>query len=258
MSALTAVATALKRPLRPVVQLVLRRFLRRSDYGWIWSIQARSLRNADLAVAGSTDQAELSRSGQATAARIRELTLTAPTDVVLEIGCGTARVGVHFAPHCATWIGGDVSRIMLRHAQDRMRAHANARFVLLDGSSLAQIPSASIDVVYCTTVFMHIDEWDRYAYIEEAHRVLKTGGRLYVDSLNLTGEMGWEVFRQLRNTPARSRPPHASRCSTAQELETYLRRAGFTQTEVIPEPLYVTAVGVKQIGVVPRQTDPSR
>ena len=81
MSGLATVATVLKRPLRPLVRLLLRRFLRRSDYGSIWTIQARSLRNADLAVAGSTNPAELSRSGQATSVRIRELTLVVPTDV---------------------------------------------------------------------------------------------------------------------------------------------------------------------------------
>ena len=238
-------------PLTAVVGRVLDRTLRRSDYGWIWDWQARSLHNADIAVAGFADQQELQRSGQATAGRICELTRVSTSDVTLEIGCGTGRVGLHVAPRCATWIGTDVSRLMLRHAGRRLANHANVRFHRLDGSSLGPVPSASVDVVYCTAVFMHIDEWDRFAYVGEAWRVLRPGGRLYVDNLNLTGELGWEVFRQLRATPPRKRPPQASRCSTPQELESYLARAGFSSISILSEPLFVSAVGTKPAGTLP-------
>lgn len=238
-------------PLTAVVGRPLDRVLRRNHYRWIWDWQARSLHNADLAVAGFTDPQELQRSGASTAARIAELTRMGGADVVLEIGCGTGRVGVHTVSRCQEWIGADVSRAMLRHAQRRLAGHANARFVALDGVSLASISPTTIDVVYCTAVFMHLDEWDRFAYIEEAWRVLRPGGRLYVDNLNLTGELGWGVFQQLRATPPRLRPPQASRCSTPQELEAYLTRAGFRNVVVRSEPLFVSATGDKPGAVAP-------
>ena len=190
-------AMAALTPLTSIVSRVLDRTLRRNQYGWIWNWQARSLRNADLAVAGSIDDAEWQRSGDATSTCIRELTRTTASDVVLEIGCGTGRVGVHLARHCAHWIGTDVSGRMLAHARRRLAGSSNVTLTRVDGSTLAPIASESVDVVYCTAVFMHIDEWDRFAYIEEAWRVLRPGGRLYVDNLNLMGELGWEVFRTL-------------------------------------------------------------
>ena len=235
-------------PLTSIVGRVLDRTLRRNQYGWIWNWQARSLRNADLAVAGFIDDAEWQRSGDATSTCIRELTRTTGSDVVLEIGCGTGRVGVHLSRHCAHWIGADVSGRMLAHARRRLAGSSNVTLARVDGSTLAPIASESVDVVYCTAVFMHLDEWDRFAYIEEAWRVLRSGGRLYVDNLNLMGELGWEVFRTLRATPPRQRPPQASRCSTPQELEAYLARAGFVALAVRAEPLFVSVVGTKPAG----------
>jgi hypothetical protein len=38
---------------------------------------------------------------------------------------------------------------------------------------------------------------------------------------------GWRLFEEHCRIPPRSRLPHASRCSTPQELEVYFRRAGF-------------------------------
>ena len=37
------------------------------------------------------------------------------------------------------------------------------------------IADSSIDVVYSTVVFMHLESWDRYAYVKEARRVLPPG-----------------------------------------------------------------------------------
>ena len=50
--------------------------------------------------------------------------------------------------------------------------------VHLTGDGLQVSLEGTIDVVYCTTVFMHLEEWDRYRYIKGAFRVLKPGGRL--------------------------------------------------------------------------------
>jgi ubiquinone/menaquinone biosynthesis C-methylase UbiE len=115
-------------------------------------------------------------------------------DVVLEIGAGVGRVGAELAPLCKRWIGADVSENMLSYLHERLREHANVEAVSLNGWDLSPIDSESVDVVYATVVFMHLDDWDRYGYIREGLRVLKPGGRMYVDNTNLLSEPGWERF----------------------------------------------------------------
>jgi ubiquinone/menaquinone biosynthesis C-methylase UbiE len=164
-------------------------------------------------------------------------------DVVLEIGCGIGRVGEEVAPLCREWIGCDVSPAMLKYARDRLAAQSNVRLVEVSGFDLAPIASSSVDLVYCTVVFMHLDEWDRYAYIREARRVLRPGGRVYVDNFTLTTDAGWEIFEDVRRAFPRRRPSHISKSSTPQELETYLARAGFDSIGVEIDDAWVRGTG---------------
>jgi SAM-dependent methyltransferase len=238
------------RALSPVTALVgrmLDRWLRRGDYRAVWDWQARSAHNARLAVAGVADD-RFDRSGEETAAHLCAVAGIRPTDVVLEIGCGTGRVGRALAPRCGHWIGADVSPRMLDHARAALAPAPNVSFAQLDGRSLRPFRDGSIDVAYCTGVFMHLDEWDRYGYVEDGFRVLRPGGRLYVDSLNLLGDDGWQRFLELRALPPRARPPQISRASTPQELEAYLRRAGFSDIRGWTGSLWVSAMGTKPAG----------
>src|SRR3954453_4689578 len=93
------------RPATRIVEGVLRRWLRRSDYRHVWDWEARSARNARLVVAGTSEVGEHDASGVATARDVVAETALAASDVVLEVGCGVGRVGKHIATHCARWIG---------------------------------------------------------------------------------------------------------------------------------------------------------
>jgi len=71
----------------------------------------------------------------------------------------------------------------------------------------------------------------RYGYVEEAFRVLRPGGKPYVDNVNLCCDGGWSVFETHRWFSSSERPDHITVCSTPQELQEYLKRAGFEQIE---------------------------
>ena len=120
---------------------------------------------------------------------------------------------------------------MLKFAAERLRNLENVEFVELSGNDLGPIADNSVDVVYCTVVFMHLEGWDRYAYVEEAFRVLRAGGKLYVDNVNLCSDAGWAIFETHRQFPVSERPDHITVCSTPQELLEYLKRAGFERIE---------------------------
>jgi ubiquinone/menaquinone biosynthesis C-methylase UbiE len=203
----------------------------RSDYKGVWTALSETLSRAKLHVSGTEDETTIETSGVGTSHHLLDHVGIKPSDVVLEIGCGIGRVGKCLAPHCRRWIGADVSPHMLRFAAERLSDFSNVEFIELAGNDLSPVADASIDFVYCTVVFMHLESWDRYAYVEEAFRVLRPGGRLYVDNVNLCSDGGWAVFETHRRFPLAQRPDHITVCSTPQELQEYLKRAGFEAIE---------------------------
>jgi ubiquinone/menaquinone biosynthesis C-methylase UbiE len=219
---------------------------RRSQYKDVWTPLSKKESEAKRWVQGSTDDETLERTAIADLERLRRhLTFDQSSDV-LEIGCGVGRLGKVFAPVCRSWTGCDVSPHMLKHARVRLAAFSNVRFVELSGYDLSPIPSSALDVVYCSVVFMHLSEWDRYSYVVEARRVLRPGGQLYVDNMSLTTETGWTFFESARATPPERRPPMIGQTSTPQEFEVYFERAGFTNRRVeIVDDAWVVGLGIK-------------
>jgi SAM-dependent methyltransferase len=225
----------------------LRRFrpLRRDEYKSTWSALGGTHRSAVEHVIGNAGADAIATSARETREALESTVGLRATDTVLEIGCGIGRVGAELAPHVAEWIGCDVSPTMLGHARTRLASLPNVQLVEISGFDLAPIVTASIDLVYCTVVFMHLDEWDRYGYVREAFRVLEPGGRLYVDNFNLLSDEGWEVFEAHAAIPPARRPTHISKASTPQELERYLVQAGFAAVRVEEAGLFVRAYGTR-------------
>ena len=135
---------------------------------------------------------------------------------------------------------------MLEFAAEILRNLRNVEFVELSGYDLKPIASESIDVVYCTVVFPHLTQWDRYAYVEEAFRVLRSGAKLYVDGVNLCSDAGWKVFEDHRRILPLERIPEIGECSTPQELMEYLKRAGFSSIQSKPGDELVAVWGQKK------------
>jgi ubiquinone/menaquinone biosynthesis C-methylase UbiE len=162
----------------------------RSQYKETWNNLAANMDEAKLYVAGHTDEAELDRTGLNTVNRIERFVGLRPEDICLEIGCGVGRVGKFLSPKCQKWIGTDISGNMLQYAAQRLAGLDNIELIELNGVGLQEVPENSVDLVYCTVVFMHLYEWDRYQYLKEAFRVLKSGGRCFFDNLDLTSSHG--------------------------------------------------------------------
>ena len=205
----------------------------RGDYKATWNALSGSKQDAYLYVAGYTDEEKFHADAEDTIDILRETVGVRPEDVVLEIGCGVGRVGRVLAPLVKEWIGCDVSANMLKLAGRRLLGIPNTRLQEISGYDLQPIPDASVDVVYTTVVFMHLEEWDRYNYILEAKRVLRPGGRFYCDNVDLASPAGWAVFDESRKTfQPRERPAQISKCSTQPEIDAYLRHAGFADVQV--------------------------
>jgi len=219
--------------------------VRRAAYKAVWDAQSKTEEAAKIAVAGYADEGEFRRTAEGTVACLEQSVGVRPTDVIVEIGCGVGRVGRVLAPRCKEWVGADVSQNMLSHTRRRLADLPNVRTVALNGYDLAPLADRSADVVYCTVVFMHLDEWERYRYVRDALRVLRPHGRLFVDNFNLLSDEGWRLFEQVLALDPLARPAHASKSSTPQELAAYLDRAGFIDVEQTQTGLWVLTWGRK-------------
>jgi ubiquinone/menaquinone biosynthesis C-methylase UbiE len=204
----------------------------RSDYKRTWQHLAGTENDAKMFVASTVDEGAFKRSAQYTRETLERFVGLRPTDTVLEIGCGVGRLAPEIAPRVAQWVGTDISSNMLEHARRRLSGLTNIRLVELADVGLGEIADASVDVVYCTVVFMHLYEWDRYKYVAEAHRVLKPGGRLYCDNIGITSSLGWTIFADAASYPPKERPAFLPMLSSADELRVYGTKAGFASVAV--------------------------
>jgi SAM-dependent methyltransferase len=100
-----------------------------------------------------------------------------PTDDVLEIGCGLGRITRVLAERGSTVRALDVSQRMLDRARELNPEVGNVDWMLGDGTSLAGIEDASVDVCHSHVVFQHIPDPEvTLGYVREMGRVLRSGG----------------------------------------------------------------------------------
>ena len=217
----------------------------RSEYKKVWSGLSTTEEQAKLHVIGVTEEAALQATGEETLRFLQDSVGIGKDDVVLEVGCGIGRVGKVVAPICRKWIGCDVASNMLSLTAERLKDLSNVELVEISGYDLSGVVDASVDVVYCTVVFMHLESWDRHNYILEGFRVLRRNGRIYVDNINLCSDGGWNVFEVHRAMSSTNRPSHMTQNSTPQEIEAYLRHAGFSDVQIRTNDDWIRAWGIK-------------
>ena len=178
--------------------------------------------------------------------RLLARSLVRPGDRVVDVGCGTGDLAFACAQAGAREVTGvDFAPQMLELARAKARGHAAAlSFALADATSLP-FADRSLDVWCAAFVLRNIPQLD--AALEEAHRVLRPGGRIGVlDIPRVEGGALAPLARLYleRVVPLLGRlisghasayaylPTSAARFHSTAELTSRLRGAGFTVTSV--------------------------
>jgi ubiquinone/menaquinone biosynthesis C-methylase UbiE len=107
---------------------------------------------------------------------------------VFELGCGTGRFATRLLsrhlPPSASYLGVDISRTMVKLAQQRVAQNADqANVMLTDGSMRFPVDDHSVDRVVATYVFDLLTDSDIQKALSETARVLAPNGKLCLVSL---------------------------------------------------------------------------
>lgn len=196
-----------------------------SDLKAIWDRAARD--NAQDWIFTGATPAVFEKSGQDDAERLRPY-LTAQAHV-LNIGCGIGRVEKYLAPLAAHLTGVDISGEMIRLARKRLAGLPNVSLHELGHREfLSSFSAETFDLVFSFLVLQHMEREDAFGYLQDAHRVLKQGGTIYLQFPNFLSPEYTAGFlegaRQHPRSPGRVRP------YTQPEADHLLQLAGFTVT----------------------------
>lgn len=93
----------------------------------------------------------------------------------LDIGCGVGRIANSLANKSRKIYGVDISREMIRIADDR-KTFQHMVFWVNDGRTIPKLTEGIIDFAYSMLLFQHLPQEAIRSYISETRRVLKHGG----------------------------------------------------------------------------------
>jgi len=192
------------------------------DYKTIWNRAAT--RNAvDAIFTGATDEI-FERSGEADAGRLRPL--VGPTARVLNIGCGIGRVERYLAPFVGELWGVDISGEMIARARRRLAGIPNVHLrEVAVGEFLSAFETGTFDLVFSFLVLQHMEREDAFRYLEDAARILRSGGALSVQFPNLLSPEYTAAF--VEGARVGSRSSGRVRAYTEAEVRHFLELAGF-------------------------------
>lgn len=207
-------------------------------YHEFWDGQAETRAGAYYGVAGkpfgeeATDES-MDAHGKPSAEIIAEKLNLTTSDVVLEVGVGVGRLAKFIAQLVMEFHGMDISRNMVDVARFRLADLDNVFLYAHQDSNLSIFPDNKFDAVYFQVVLIHLDRLDAFHYMRETLRVLKPGGRVYMQFYNVLHDGGLKEFVYSVDymLEQKGKIPGRVRCYTSEEVKQLVKAAGFVMDE---------------------------
>ncbi|MDJ0557073.1 MAG: class I SAM-dependent methyltransferase [Microcoleaceae cyanobacterium MO_207.B10] len=103
---------------------------------------------------------------------------------LLELGCGAGNISIYFAQAGYDVTGVDIAPTGINWAtQNAAKANVNVRFIQGNVLNLTEIPDASFDIALDGRCLHCIIGGDRLLFLQTAHRILKPGGILIINTM---------------------------------------------------------------------------
>ena len=102
-------------------------------------------------------------------------------DVVVDLGSGCGFGTYWLAQRAGHVHACDISPAYLSFARRECAGLGNVSFHLIKSRSLDAVPADSIDAICSMSVFIHLNLYDIFSYFREFRRVVKRGGRVWID-----------------------------------------------------------------------------
>jgi SAM-dependent methyltransferase len=122
----------------------------------------------------------------------------AATDFVVDIGCGTGRLACQLARRGhQRYAGFDIVESAIKIARD-LCARPEWEFGVTDGLHIP-VADGTADIACFFSVFTHVAHEHTYLYLQEARRLLRSGGRAVFSFLEFRIPSHWTQFESAVN-----------------------------------------------------------
>jgi SAM-dependent methyltransferase len=157
-------------------------------------------------------------------------------DVIVEIGSGGGRFTEVLLPRCRKLIAVDTSPTMMELLRERFPGDERLELLLTDGQGLGALADESADAAFSYGVFVHLQHWDMYRYLEELRRVLKPGGKAVIQHSNVLSDLGWAKFaKEVPLQLNKHKLPYTFTVNTPELMGELIARAGLECVELNTE-----------------------
>lgn len=145
---------------------------------------------------------------------------------LIDIGCGSGRTAACLSRRTnIRYLGIDVVDDLIKYAIQKNPKHY--RFAIADGLKIPE-QNNTADFVTFFSVLTHLLHEESFQYLEEAARVLRTGGKVIASFLEFHIPSHWEVFAATVANSKADRPRPLNVFLDRKAIESFAAHLGFT------------------------------